>query len=768
MYSQNLGPRARPVYETLRAHIVRSELAAGTKLPPHTELAAQFGVAPLTMRQVLGHLQQEGLVSCEQGRGTFIAPQCGNGAEAGGADMVAMDDMGQALLFAHNPHPMWIYDLETLGFLAVNEAALSHYGYSRDQLLAMRITDIGPPDGVPRLLGSVSRLRTGLSESGTWRHRAKDGRIIDVEISSHATRFASRPAVLVLAQDVTARKRAEDALRAGEERLSRILETNADGILIVDSDGRFTFANAAVEKMVGLPRSDIIGRNNEELGWQVRALGGRPVPGGNQGAAPADGETASPSGPDGEPAYGVEVEIEHRDGRRLVLSANSAPLQDAEGATIGRVVSVTDITDRKRTEEALRIEAQRLAAVVATQQEIARETAVDAIAQRVVDRMQEITGAEGAALGFIEGDDLVYRAQTGLVPPGFRVPWHDGLTGICLRSADAMLVPDLLADPRMREGPVAALGARSAILVPLFDEDRPVGLLFADSARPGAFTDRDLQTLQLLAGQVAAVMSRAAAFEAQRRLLAERAERNDMLEQEVARRTAQLQTSNKELEAFAYSVSHDLRAPLRGIDGFSKVLLDRYADALDETGRGYLGRVRAASQKMSLLIDDLLQISRVTRQEMRLTQVDLTALAASIAADLHENDPGRPVDWVIAEGLTARGDDALLRVALGNLVGNAWKFTAKHPTACIEVGATSDDGGTVYYVRDDGAGFDMRYAGKMFGAFQRLHSTGEFEGTGIGLATVQRIIHRHGGWIEAEGVPGQGATFRFTLEPASS
>jgi light-regulated signal transduction histidine kinase (bacteriophytochrome) len=263
-------------------------------------------------------------------------------------------------------------------------------------------------------------------------------------------------------------------------------------------------------------------------------------------------------------------------------------------------------------------------------------------------------------------------------------------------------------------------------------------------------------------------MSRAAAFEAQQRLLRERAEHTQMLENEVARRTAQLQTSNKELEAFAYSVSHDLRAPLRAIDGFSKVLLDRSAGALDETGRGYLDRVRAASQKMSLLIDDLLQISRVTRQEMRISQVDLTALATSIATELQESDPERAVEWVIDAGLTARGDEALLRVALSNLLGNAWKFTSKNHTARIEVGAIQDNGAMVYYVRDDGAGFDMRYAGKIFGAFQRLHSTGEFEGTGIGLATVQRIVQRHGGQIQADGIVGQGAIFRFTLEPTCS
>jgi light-regulated signal transduction histidine kinase (bacteriophytochrome) len=312
---------------------------------------------------------------------------------------------------------------------------------------------------------------------------------------------------------------------------------------------------------------------------------------------------------------------------------------------------------------------------------------------------------------------------------------------------------------------VKSLGVRSALLVPLPDGEHHVGILLVNAVSPGAFSEQDLQVLQLLAGQVGAVMSRAAAFEAQKRLLSERSERTRVLEREIARRTAELQTSNRELEAFAYSVSHDLRAPLRAIDGFSKVLVDRYGDELDDSARGYLQRVRAASQKMSSLIDDLLQISRVTRQEMRICSVDLSALARSIATELSESEPERSVEWAIVDNLTARGDAALLRVALENLLGNAWKFTSKNERARIEFDATQEDATTVFYVRDDGAGFDMTYAGKMFGAFQRLHTTSEFEGTGIGLATVERIVHRHGGRIHAEGRPGQGATFQFTLEP---
>jgi light-regulated signal transduction histidine kinase (bacteriophytochrome) len=233
---------------------------------------------------------------------------------------------------------------------------------------------------------------------------------------------------------------------------------------------------------------------------------------------------------------------------------------------------------------------------------------------------------------------------------------------------------------------------------------------------------------------------------------------------ELMQLTLELQAANRELEAFSYSVSHDLRAPLRSIDGFSQMLLEDCADTLDAQGQDYLQRIRMATQHMAELIEALLELSRVTRAELSRKGLDLTAMAHMIAADLQRYEPARQVVFVIAEGLTASGDARLLRVALENLLGNAWKFTAKKDQACIEVGSVKQpDGALAYFVRDNGAGFDMTYAQRLFGAFQRLHRKSEFAGTGIGLATVQRIIQRHGGRIWAEGVVDHGATFYFTL-----
>ena len=227
--------------------------------------------------------------------------------------------------------------------------------------------------------------------------------------------------------------------------------------------------------------------------------------------------------------------------------------------------------------------------------------------------------------------------------------------------------------------------------------------------------------------------------------------------------TAELERTNKELEAFSYSVSHDLRAPLRSIDGFSHALLEDYADRFDETGKDYLQRVRAACQRMGQLIDDLLSLSRVIRHELRIESVDLSAIVRSIAAQLSQAEPERRVNVEIADAVEVRGDPGLLRIALENLLSNAWKFTRKTADPRIEFGTMKKDGAQIIFVRDNGAGFDMAYVNKLFGAFQRLHETKDFPGTGIGLATVQRIVHRHGGRVWAEAAVGQGAAFYFVL-----
>lgn len=295
------------------------------------------------------------------------------------------------------------------------------------------------------------------------------------------------------------------------------------------------------------------------------------------------------------------------------------------------------------------------------------------------------------------------------------------------------------------------------LAAPVTVGERRLGVIAIIAARRSTFFDDDLALLQLLADQAGVVLEH-------RRLFEEVHDLNGTLERNVS----ELRALNDELGSFAYSVSHDLRAPLRTIDGFSQILLEDKGLALGEDGRQHLDRVRAAATRMGSLIDDMLLLSRITRDDMSPRSVDLTALARSVVDDLRAREPHRKVEFESNGALPARGDERLLRIALTNLLANSWKFTRSRDPAHVSFGGETREGEEVFFVKDDGVGFDMRYAQKLFGAFQRLHNMAEFEGTGIGLATVQRIVHRHGGRVWAESAIDKGATFYFTLPPAET
>jgi light-regulated signal transduction histidine kinase (bacteriophytochrome) len=295
---------------------------------------------------------------------------------------------------------------------------------------------------------------------------------------------------------------------------------------------------------------------------------------------------------------------------------------------------------------------------------------------------------------------------------------------------------------------------------PLIVKSQTTGVLCLFSRGEAQPTQQSLDLVQQLCGPIALAIDNARLYEQSQLHAAD-------LEQRVVERTVQLAAINQELEAFSYTVAHDLRAPIRIIDGYSQVLLEDSAQKLDPDDRHHLERIRAASQRMQQLIDDLLDISRLTHGDLERIPLDLSALAQAVAADLQQRAPARRVEFVIAPGIMARADAQLMRAVLENLLGNAWKFTSKAPAARIEFGEKRErhDGQEerIYFVRDNGAGFDMAQADKLFQTFQRLHGPDDFPGSGIGLATVKRVIHRHGGRVWAEGAEGQGATFYFTL-----
>lgn len=360
------------------------------------------------------------------------------------------------------------------------------------------------------------------------------------------------------------------------------------------------------------------------------------------------------------------------------------------------------------------------------------------------------------------GKVAVLQAGTGevgqqMTRQGHRLPIEDtSMVGSCILHSVARIADDVQKE-RVRFANPQLPDTRSEMALPLISQSQGcIGALTVQSTEAGAFTEEDIAVLQTIADHLAIAIENARLHDEIRQHAVE-------LEARVAERTDELVATNRELASFSYSVSHDLRSPLRSIDGFSQALLEDYSDVLDAAGRDYLERVRNATQRMGHLIDDLLKLSRLTREELHRADVNLSELAAEVIADLRERQPDRKVRVHLQEQLQVVGDARLLRVALDNLLGNAWKFSTHREQTEIAFGMTEMEEQPTFYIRDNGVGFDMAYADKLFGAFQRLHSPDEFEGTGIGLATVQRIIHRHGGRIWAEGHVGTGATFYFTL-----
>jgi light-regulated signal transduction histidine kinase (bacteriophytochrome) len=309
---------------------------------------------------------------------------------------------------------------------------------------------------------------------------------------------------------------------------------------------------------------------------------------------------------------------------------------------------------------------------------------------------------------------------------------------------------------------------RANLIVPLLQSQKLWGLLCIHQCRaPRQWQAIEIEFVSQIANHLGIALQHAELLADLRTEIIERQQaeqRAQTLNQGLRQAILELRAVNRELEAFSYSVSHDLRAPLRSIDGFSQALLEDCQDQLDSTGQDYLRRIRSATQRMGRLIDDLLTLARVTRSEMRREWVDLSRIASRLCTDLQQSQPERRVEWVIQSELSAQGDVHLLDVVLENLLNNAWKFTSKHCQSRIEFGMIPQENGIpIYFVRDDGAGFDMAYADKLFSPFQRLHGMQDFPGNGIGLATVQRIVHRHGGRVWAQGEVEGGATFYFTL-----
>jgi PAS domain S-box-containing protein len=489
-------------------------------------------------------------------------------------------------LFASNPHPMWVYDVETLEIIDVNEMATAHYGYTRDEFLAMTIMQIRPEADLPALLDNVRQSAPKPGASGVWRHRKKDGTTIDVEVSSHAFLLGQRQARVVLALDVTDRLRAQGALRESEALFRGMAEAMPHIVWTAAADGRIAYVNRQGLEYLGVGMDEA-----RRSGWQL-GLHSDDLTATNESFARALGTGK---------AFVVTYRLKRAsDGAYRWHMGRAAPLRNDDGEIVLWVGTSTDVDDQRRDQEALR----------------------------------------------------------------------------------------------------------------LLNED---------------------------------------------------------LEQRVLDRTSALQEANQELEAFSYSVSHDLRAPLRHVQGYVEMLTGVVDGQLTDQGKRYLKIITDATVEMGELIDDLLAFSRIARIQMAQGHVSLESLVRNTIAGLEMTIGKREIVWHIAPLPEVIGDPSMLKQVYVNLIGNAVKYTRNRNPAVIEVGyAGQEDGQHILFVRDNGAGFDMKYVHKLFGVFQRLHRADEFEGTGIGLATTRRIVVRHGGRTWAEGEIDRGATIYFTLPAAAA
>lgn len=582
-----------------------------------------------------------------------------------------------------------------------NRRYADFYGLTPDEVIGRKLRDYIGEETHALIDPYLQRVEAGETVNYERAVRTPDGQVkhIDAWVLPQREADGSVTGFYAMVRDVTARKEMELALRKSEAQLIKAQEVAQTGSWELDiPSNRLTWSEQAY-RIFGVP-------SGTPLCYELFLQCVHP----DDRAAVGDAWAAAMAGD----PYDIEHRILAGGAVRWVRERAEIAF-DADGRALEGIGTVQDITERKEAELQLRLAASvfesSLEGVAITDAERNIISVNRAFSRITGYAAHEVLGRNPRFLQSGRQDRSFYAGMwLAIEQNGF---WSGEIWN---RRKDGEIYPELLSITAMRD-----------------ERGRPQHYI-------GIFTD----ITQIKQAEDAV---RAA---------------NSDLEQRVRERTAELEASNRELEAFSYSVAHDLRGPLRGIEGFAHVIAEDYADRLDDAGRNHLARIQQAAKRMAQLIDDLLELARIMRVDMHRQEIDLSALAHGLAQDL-QSGSGRKVRFEIAPDLKAWADPTLMASALGNLIENAWKFTARQGDARIEFGADIDGADPVFYVRDNGAGFDPAFADKLFQPFQRLHHPDEFSGTGIGLATAARILQRHGGRIWAEGAPGAGATFRFTI-----
>ena len=630
----------------------------------------------------------------------------------------------------------------------VNDKFCAISQYSREELIGQdhRIINSGahPKKFFEHLWQTIS---SGRVWQGEIQNRAKDGTYywVDTTIVPFVDERGKPIQYVAIRADITEKKQAELALVASEKRFRTTLDNLMEGCQIMGPDWRYLYINATAAGHNRRSAESMLGRTIMEC---------------FPGIETTKVYEAMTQCMGGGMAHDMENEFVYPDGSTAWFRLIIQPVPE------GVFILSTDITERKVAE-------RRSATQGAVGRVLATSDSLDEAVPRILSAVAESEGWDFGALWEVDEAARVLRCQDTWLRPGcdangflqqtktiaFAV--GQGLPGRVWMRGEPLMSADVAVDTNYPRSELALkAGFRSALGFPIAQNGRVTGVIdFA--AKKAREPDEKLKEMFALIGrQIGLFIQRRHAQDEVRRL-------NAGLERRVQERTAQLEAANRELEAFSYSVSHDLRAPLRAVDGFSQAVLEDYGPQLPDEGRQYLHTIRKETQRMGDLIDDLLAFSRLSRASIERLRVNTARLVQGVARDVVGEFPDRKFDVRIEELPDCEGDLALLRQVWVNLISNAVKYTGRRDVARIEIGSRHEAGGTVYFVKDNGAGFDMRYVGKLFGVFQRLHRAEDYEGTGVGLAIVQRIVHRHGGRVWAEAVPEQGATFYFTLNQDS-
>ena len=769
------------------------------------------------------------------------------------AELLRASELRYRRLFEAARDGILILDAGTAMVVDVNPFLIEMLGYSREALLGKKVWELGFfKDRIANEDNFAELQRKEYIRYEDMALETSDGRPIEVEFVSYLYRVNDLKMIQCNIRGISERKRAEEAQRTSAAYAHSLIEASLDPLVTISAEWKITDVNEASAQATGVPRERLMGTDFSDYFTEPDRA--------REGYRRVFSEGFARDYP---------LAIRHVSGRITDVLYNASVYRDAQGQVLGVFAAARDITERKQVEEALARHREHLKELVQertrelrqiewllskrAKPSAPRDGLREVAAQPYGDLTQlnrcrlilDSVGADvltdivGDYLDLLDTSGAVYERNGDYALGIFTSGWcqfmdlaarnlcgtadnqealacgkwlcHESCwTKASKASIETGQPTDIECEGgiRLYAEPIRAGGkVVGSINIGYGDPPRDPAKLEELAAKYGVRSEDLRQHAEAYQTRPPYIIELAKhRLQISARLIGEMIERREAEKQQQAL-AAQLQEANKELEAFSYSVSHDLRAPLRAMDGFSAALLEDCAGKLDEAAQDHLRRIRAGSQRMAELIDDLLNLSRESRAEMRRERVDLTALAREIGAELQRAQPDRPTEWVVAPALAADADGRMLRVVLNNLLGNAWKFTGLRPgeayapegkraKAKIEVGvmeygsngvlgtaenaaalppedsASAQHSNTpplhhsntpVFFVRDNGAGFDMAYAGKLFGAFQRLHSQQEFAGSGIGLALVQRIIHRHGGRVWAEGEVGKGATFYFSL-----